>query len=343
MSKKTKQALNLKNQTLEFKKGIHKKNTAFSHDKFFKLFYSNPDLATELFELIFSKKEMKAYDWKKLKIEKDSFEDKRADLIFSVPFKKIPKMKLTLFILLEHKSYYDKNLFHQLLDYQVLIHRHNKDHLGYLQPIIPVLFYHGRQNMKWKSSFLEENFRDSLFKIPLETRKNMLNYKLKVIDVNAPRVQRAGKDKRFKGRGALSLLREIWSLKNPTDSKLREIVLDFKELFKSIEGQRKEDVLLGITEYLKQNTGLSAKNWKKIEDLMVKEGFLKRGGTMINMRKIIRERALEEGFQKGQDKGQQKFQKVILNMLKKKLDISLIAEVTGLSKAEIKKLKNSHK
>ena len=34
-------------------------------------------------------------------------------------------------------------------------------------------------------------------------------------------------------------------------------------------------------------------------------------------------------------------QEVVLNMLKKKMDVSLIAEITNLPEKEIKKLKNS--
>ena len=54
-----------------------------------------------------------------------------------------------------------------------------------------------------------------------------------------------------------------------------------------------------------------------------------------------RQKSLQKGLQAGMEKGQQtERQAVILNMLKKKLDVSLISEVTGLSEEEIKKLKN---
>ena len=65
-----------------------------THDTFFKLFFSNTKLAKELLKLIFSKKELIAYNLNKLKIEKDTFEGKRADLIFSLPFKKSPRNRL---------------------------------------------------------------------------------------------------------------------------------------------------------------------------------------------------------------------------------------------------------
>jgi len=38
---------------------------------------------------------------------------READLVFSVPLKVFPKMKLEFFVLLEHKSSHDKHLFSQ--------------------------------------------------------------------------------------------------------------------------------------------------------------------------------------------------------------------------------------
>jgi len=88
----------------------HKKNKSqvkgkkpkLTYDSFFKLFYFDTELAKELLKLIFSKKEAQGYDLNKLEVEKDTFEAKRADLIFSLPFKGYPKSRVKIFILLEH-------------------------------------------------------------------------------------------------------------------------------------------------------------------------------------------------------------------------------------------------
>ena len=53
------------------------------------------------------------------------------------------------------------------------------------------------------------------------------------------------------------------------------------------------------------------------------------------------EKGRQEGMQQGMQQGRQEgMQTVALNMIQKKLDISIISEVTGLSKEKIKKLKN---
>ena len=148
-----------------------KKRPSFSHDRFFKSFYSDPKLAQELLHLIFSKEEQKAYILDKVQVEKDSFEGKRADLVLSVPFKGFPDRRLELFILLEHKSHYDKNLFEQLLDYLFFIRKYIIKQKGFSRPVMAVLFYHGKNPLKWKNSLLEEDFQGFFEKIPLETRK----------------------------------------------------------------------------------------------------------------------------------------------------------------------------
>ena len=88
------------------------KREVFSHDRFFKDTFSDPKRAKKLLEFILTKKEVQVYEISEFKIEKDSFkEGRQADLILSIPLKKNPKQRARIFILLEHKSHYDKNLF----------------------------------------------------------------------------------------------------------------------------------------------------------------------------------------------------------------------------------------
>ena len=317
---------------------MKKKSPKLTHDNFFKLFYSDPELAKGLLKLIFSKKELKAYNLNKLKIEKDTFEAKRADLIFSLPLKDHPKNKIKIFILLEHKSYYDKNMSSQILDYQVLGRKQSIQQIGYAQPIISSLFYHGEQPLKWKKSLQEEDFGPFFPKIPLETRKDMLNYGLRIINTKDSKIQKVLKGGRFKGYSVMKLLSEIWSLKKkPTPLKISEAYAEFEEILKDLKGKERKTVELRILEYLKDNIRLDLKTWKKAEQLLIEKGILKQGGLMQDVREIIREKGRWEGERKGRKEGRQE---VVLNMLKKKADISFISEVTGFSEKEIKKLKN---
>ena len=318
---------------------VKRKKPKLTHDNFFKLFYSDIELAKGLLKLIFSKKELQAYNLNKLKIEKDTFEAKRADLIFSLPLKDYPKNKVKIFVLLEHKSHYDKNMFSQLLDYQVLGRKHSIQQVGYPQPIITVLFYHGEQPLKWKKSLQEEDFKPFFSKIPVESRRDMLNYGLRIINTKDPKIREAIKGGKFKGYSVIKLLSEVWSLKKkkPTVLQINDVFAEFEEILQDLKGKERKTVELRILEYLRDNTGLDLKTWEKAEKLLIEVGILKQGGLMQDVREIIREKGRWEGERKGR---QEERQQVILNMLKEKVDIGVISKVTGLSEKEIKKLKN---
>ena len=320
------------------KSQVKRKKPKLTHDSFFKLFYSDTELAKELLKLIFSKKEAQAYNLNKLKIEKDTFEAKRADIIFSFPLKDYPKNRVKIFILLEHKSRYDKNAFGQLLDYQVLGRKQSIQQMGYPQPIISVLFYHGEKPLKWKKSLQEEDFGPFFSKIPVESRKNMLNYEPKIINTQDPKIRQAFKSGKFKGYSVIKLLSEIWSLKKkPTVLKINSAFAEFEEILKDLKGQKRRTVELRILEYLRDNTELDSKTWEKAEKLLIETGILKQGGLMQNVREIIKEKGRWEGERKGR---QEERQQVVLNMLKEKINVSVISKVTGLSKEEVESLKN---
>ena len=91
------------------------------------------------------------------------------------------------------------------------------------------------------------------------------------------------------------------------------------------------------------------KEISKEERLRIDQTSRDKFAFIVNSNKQI---AYEEGKQLGMEKGKQLGreegkqlgkQQIILNMLKKKSDISFISEVTGWSAKEIKKLKNNLK
>ncbi len=161
----------------------------------------------------------------------------------------------------------------------------------------------------------------------------MLNYELKVINTQDPKVRRAYKGYQLRGRGVVKLLSEVWSIKRITPDKVKEVFVGFEDILKKLQVDQQRDTVLRILEYLFDNTDLNIGTWEKAEKLLIEEGLLTRGGVMD-----IREHIKEKGRWEGR---QEERQQVILNMLKKKMDVSVIAEVTGLSEKEIKKLKNS--
>ena len=139
----------------------------------------------------------------------------------------------------------------------------------------------------------------------------------------------------------VKLLSEIWIIKEPSLLKIKEVLHNFKDMFKGLTEYEIDKIVLSIYEYLRANTRLSLKLWEEAKELLKKEGIISKGGKTMDVFERIEERAIKKGEKRGIQKGRQEGrQAVILNMLKKKLDVSLISEVTGLSEVEIKKLEN---
>ncbi|MCZ0932916.1 MAG: hypothetical protein OXJ52_07180 [Oligoflexia bacterium] len=195
--------------------------------------------------------------------------------------------------------------------------------------------------MKWKKSLQEEDFKDFFSKIPVEIRGNMLNFKLKIIDTKAPKIRKIFKDKRSKVWGIIKLLDEVWDIKEPSSEKVRAIIRDyFGNMLRRKTKREVNEIVFGIVEYLRDTTGLKWREWQKAEQGLIEEGILKEGGIM-NIREVIKEKGRWEGQREGIRKGRQEGrQEVVLNMLKEKMNISVISKVTGFSTEEIKKLKN---
>ena len=331
----------------------HTLKKAGHHDRFFKQGFSDPRAAIELFQLVFSPEEFSAFNWESLKPEKDTFQDLMADLVFSVTLKNNPKKRVKICLLLEHKSQYSYRIFDQCLKYQTLITSKSLEETGEAWPVIVVVFYHGKQPWNQPKSLQGGLFGEA--EIPFSLQKDMLNYKMRVLDTHDPRIERAIQDKNFKSRGFLNALKGVWSLK-AEEGGLKEAV----SLFDNWIGNR-EDLALSVGDYLWSSVpGMTGELWKELEREAVRKGIFTKGGFM-DIREHFKEEGRQEGIQKGIQKGMQKgmqqgrqegiqkgvqqgMQKrdreVVSNMLKKKLDASLISEVTGLSEEEIRKIQN---
>ncbi len=161
------------------------------------------------------------------------------------------------------------------------------------------------------------------------------SYGLRVIDTHDSKVDLAIQDREFKSRGFLNALKRSWSLR-ADEGVLNEAL----SLFDNWPGDR-ADLLLNVGNYLWSVVpGMSRELWNKVERVAVNRGIFTKGGYM-DIREHIREEALQKGIQKGMQQGMQaRNREIVSNMLKSRLDTSLICKVTGLSEEEIQKLKN---
>ena len=119
------------------------------HDKVFRAAYSNKENARSLLTDKLPDNVLKLVDLDSLEISKDSFIEKDladyySDILYQVNL--AGGSQGFIYVLFEHKSYYDKYVHLQLLEYMVKIWRlHIKQHKGDKLPIVvPLLICHGR-------------------------------------------------------------------------------------------------------------------------------------------------------------------------------------------------------
>jgi hypothetical protein len=140
------------------------------HDKVFRETYSDKENARSLLYHRLPDKVLKLMDLNTLEISKDSFIEKELSEYYS---DLLYKVKLTdgsqgfIYVLFEHKSYYDRFVHLQLLEYMVKIWRlhikQQEEKPDYLPIVIPLLVCHARK--KWPDDTVR---LASLLSVPVE-------------------------------------------------------------------------------------------------------------------------------------------------------------------------------
>ena len=136
----------------------------------------------------------------------------------------------------------------------------------------------------------------------------------------------------------MNILKKTWTLRPSTEDLKQDLLL-----FDNWPGD-KDDLLLGVGNYLWSSIpNMTEALWTELEQEAVKKGIFSKGGYM-NTREYIKAEGVQEGIQRGrQEERQVRDKQIVQNMLKNRLDTSLICKVTGISQQEINKLKNNLK
>ena len=92
----------------------------------------------------------------------------------------------------------------------------------------------------------------------------------------------------------------------------------------------RDDLVLSMVDYLSRGF---PEMTKETLQRAVEKGLNQKGENDVGIREYIKEESWKEGRQ-------EKERELVLNMLKEKLDFSVISKATGLSEEEIKNLKN---
>lgn len=137
------------------------KEITHTHDNFIKQLLSHKELATDFLKEYLPDPLVKLIDFKTLTPQDTSYISEKlkasfSDLVWSVKMQ--DKKKLRISLLLEHKSYVDPEVVFQLLDYLASGYRKQIKEKKRAEPIIPILYYHGKKG--WEFKALDAYFSD---------------------------------------------------------------------------------------------------------------------------------------------------------------------------------------
>ena len=311
---------------------MKKKEQSLSpHDQFFKENFSQKDEAVSFLKEVLPLQIKSNIDFDSLEIDNQSFTDKElkeyfSDIVYHCRYKASKELKIS--ILFEHKSYFVKYPHIQLLKYMIKLWEYDIKQKRPIQPVIPIIVYHGKE--KWEKKPLSAFFNDpeSDFKSFIPDFDYILSDLSRYTDEE---IKNQVFDNLFL-KTALLVMKNIFD-----DKKILANLIDYFNIAKIYyEEERGLKFLEAVIRYL-----FYTKDEAKQEVLIKIIEQIPIRGEEIAM--TIAEKYIHMGEKRGEEKGkiEGKIEGKIataVKMIQKKYDIQTIAELTELPLEEIKKL-----
>ena len=307
------------------------------YDEAFMEIFSNRKIVKSLLEDFVKEQWVELIDFSSMNAEKSVFKGisdskRESDLLIKFRLKKKKPEKLYIFILLEFQSKAEPMML-RLLEYLSRIYKKQKAEGKTLYPVVPVVIYNGSEKWKEKNSLIEQFSLSSK-----EINRYIPDFKYILIDI-----ARFGDELLINLKDAVS----YFFLLDKTDIRKKDKAA--KRIVGILRELRKEDSeifkLLGryISELLK---------YKGVEIDTINDYIDDRGESMLAQSiDELKEEGLKQGIERGIEQGieqersmQEELRKqekleTIRKMLAEGLDIKIISHISGLSIAEIEKLK----
>ena len=297
------------------------------HDKIFKLAFKNKNRFRQLLKFALDSKKFSVIAGNQIEfidtgLLKKHFsgdiQECRADIIAKVNLKKQVGTDLLVAVIVEHKSHIEshKKIFLQALKYNIaLLEKH-------IYPITTILLVHGKKPLNMPSDLQSAfGWSDKLKEI---FGAESFNFRLNVIDLN----QVSDEDIKDKAGDIASFcfaFKHVW---NMTRDRIKSV---FEMCWQDGKSPNYYEDVSILGRYMLQATNYQREEFIKIESEVIKS-------KEEQMMKSTYDRLIDEGIEKGQ---KAKEESVVLNMLKKKIDVSTIMECTGISKEQILQLQKS--
>jgi predicted transposase/invertase (TIGR01784 family) len=288
-----------------------------SHDLFVKGFLSNQREAIDFFDGFLSKSITSLLNLEQLELTKESFigkdhEESRTDLLYKVPLNS--GSSVYIYLLFEHKSYYDPKIFIQLLEYLSKIYSWQIENQKSLTIVIPFVFYHGERGWDLGENFLDSFLNES---IPEEFIKFLPNFDIQLLELKS--MGKAFQTKNLALRLYMRMIQIIREL--PEDFKIH-----LKEIYTSLREEtnyaKRIEILRNLLEYLNRARNDAEKYSEKEITQSIEEEYMN-----------VLDKIREEGELKG--KKENKIE-TARKMKVKGFSVSEIQDITGLSEEELK-------
>lgn len=302
------------------------------HDRFFKEILSDIHLAKEWLDFFLPREireliELETLSYNKASFITDSLREIFSDMVFSCQFKKDGiHSPLTISLILEHKSRLGMIPHVQLLNYLAGAYHIQSKKKGKLQPVIPIVFYHGKR--KYSKKKMLSYFSEA----PSGTIKYLPLFEYFLIDMASY------SDEKLWSLGNSFLSATMLTMKHYKDPVW--LSNHIKSIYNSVFSTRDWNLHIRFTVYFYKMLDVSPKEYKLI--------IQKLPEIMSVQKKSLYDYIIEEGIEKGMVKGMEKgmeigkqeskkqlYNKAVPNLLKLGLTIEQIASALNVDVEEI--------
>jgi len=286
------------------------------HDTLIRQIFSHREDSISFLQSTLPKEVLSVLDLSGLEQTKESFiknqeNPTHTDILWKIPTK--AKDSIFIYLLLEHKSYYDPHIYVQILGYLASIYTWQKENQQTLAPVIPFVFYHGEKHWNLGDEFINQFGNDDTLKCLI---RYIPNFKMELLDLEKSPINEAFHSIRLKI--FLSLIQKI----RANLHHFRPIFLQALRELRKVDSEAKRiEILEKILYYLFSTREKDAKVFRD-ENLYRLEGLGEDYMTIIDEIKL-------EGKLEGKLEDAEK-------MISKGIPLSDVLEITGLSESDLK-------
>jgi len=235
------------------------------------------------------------------------------------------ELETDIYILIEHKSYKDEEIFIQLLLYMYLMWQKDLAEGKPLRVIIPLVFYHGQDEWDIPQSFVDQ------FAVSDEIKEFLLDFSYVLFDTKNWNFR---EEKNGGLRDNVFLLTAVTLMK----SAFNEDFESLREIFKFWHDSgfiRERENMLFFLAYLSETKDIDPGKLKKI----LEESKINGGDIMPTLAQRLRDEGKEKWMNVGKEIGMNEGKlEAARRMLNEDFTIEQIVKLTGLTEEEVRRL-----